>query len=206
MAPGLLAPFRTLDEASFPTAENLGGSPAGIQIKSAEGTALSNPTPYTTDLQSGSVLVSVQKSGRAALVDTPARTVSGCANAAVLVDYNNGVMRVANLTGVANAVRVKFGGQVYSVPAGVELIVASQPFTKSDLRPADGLARRNMQVLQGVDAAIAEFSVESSLEGSSLISGLLASSVKGEQRVHNKIARMAAVLNYVAGAEGFTKQ
>lgn len=206
IGPGLLAGFRTLSGEGFPAPENLKGTADYILLKWADDTVFTKPNLYSVSLTSGTVLVGVKKPSNIGMVVTPVGSVAIYANADVLVSFKDGVMRVANLDGIGDAIKVSFQGNVYAVPPGVEFVGANRPLTKVDLRPLDNLSRRNTQVIKGVDAAIIEFSVESSIEGSALIANLQNSNAGDkERRMLSDVSRMAAVLNHIAGAEGFTK-
>lgn len=204
--PGLLAGFHLMGADSFPTIDQLGGSPEFLEVKWTPDTIYQKPNLYSVNLDRGTVLVGVKKPSNTGLIVTPVGKVAIFSNADALVSFKDGVMRVANLDGLGDSARINFNGQVYSIPPGVEFIGANRPLTKVDLRPLDELARRNTQVIKDQNAAIVEFSVESSLEGSSLIAGLQSSTAGDkERRMLADVSRMAAVLNHIAGTEGFTK-
>lgn len=204
---GLLAGFHTLGAEAFPSLDQLGGSPEFLEVKWEEGSVFTKPNLYSVSLTSGTVLVGVKKPSNTGLIQTPIGSAAIYSNADALVTFKNGVLRVANLDGTGDHVRINFNGQVYAIPPGVEFVAAERPLTKTDLRPPDDkLLRRNMQVIKGQNAAIVEFSVESSIEGSVLIAQLQSSNATDkDRRMLTDVSRMAAVLNHVAGTEGFSK-
>jgi hypothetical protein len=205
-AAGLLAGFHTMGSDAFPAMEELGGSPEFLEVKWEEGSVFTKPNLYSVDLTSGAVLVGVKKPSNTGLIVTPIGSAAIFSNADALVTFKDGVLRVANLDGTGDHVRINFKGQVYSIPPGVEFVAANRPLTKKDLKPSDNLARRNVQVVKGQNAAIVEFSVESSMEGSLLIAKLQSSNATNkDRRMLSDVSRMAAVLNHVAGTEGFSK-
>ncbi len=205
--PGLLAGFHTMPESAFPKQEELGGSPEFIEVKWAPLSEFTKPNLYSVNLNAGQVLVGVKKPSNTGMIITPIGSVAIFSNSDVLVSYKGGVLRVSNLDGLGDTVRINFNGKVYSIPPGVEFVGSDKKLTRQDLHPGDNLARRNAQVIQGENAAIIEFSVESTLEGSNLVANLQTSSAGDkERRMLNDVSRMAAVLNHLAGTEGFSQQ
>jgi hypothetical protein len=179
---------------------------------------------FSIDLKSGSIIVSVRKPSDVALIHTPLGTASVHADGDVLVSYDDGVMRVSNLDGLGKNVLVQIHSESVSaaingkpatepltttplamaIAMGYEFISGDHKLGHAELRPADGIARRNFSFLNGGFAAVNEFSLESVLRTSGLIVDVdqALSGVK-ERRIVADMSKMAAVLNYMHGSEGF---
>ena len=133
----------------------------------------------------------------------------------VEVRYEEGTMRLINLSGLHQSVRVKFNKaafpeqneRVVSIAPGYELTLGDHKLHKAELKPADGYARRSFKVLENGHLAISQISVESVLKGSDLIASLnQTQSDKREHRILADMSKMAAVLNYINGSAGFETQ
>ncbi len=200
-------------------------SDSGIIVKFIKGSDYTRPSPATVDLTEGSLLISVRKPATLALISTPHGTVSIATNSDVIVRYQNGVLRVMNLTGLGESVKVKVhsaevsatvNGKAYSEPVknfaitlalkvGHELVSGDRPLTNRDLHPHDGIGRRQFALVEQNVMAVSEFSLESALNGADLLLDLQqATSGVKERRVLSDMAKMASVLNYLHGDGGYT--
>lgn len=125
------------------------------------------------------------------------------------VESRRQVLRVASLS---KSTMVKLDKGPFAGPAdptfkldpGYELVASNSKLTRADLRPPDGVGRRNSKVLEGGRIAISQFSLESLLNSSELIADMAqATTGTKEKRIVSDLSKMAAVLNYVNGTQGF---
>jgi hypothetical protein len=222
------------------------GDADGILVKARAKTRFSRPSLKSVQLEDGAVLVSVRKPCDIGLVTTPHASVSIATGADVIVEYREGVLRVFNLTGIGEAVKVQIhatsvSARLASNSAGIgssegeevaiaqqipgkidntdkaaptaftlalklshEIVFADRPLEATDLRPADGIARRGTCLLESNLLCVSEFSLESALSSCDMILDLQ-QAVSGvrERRVLSDMAKMASVLNFVNGSQGF---
>lgn len=168
----------------------------------------------------------MRRPSRLGLITTPQGVVSVAADSDVIVSYHEGIVRVLNLTGMNESVKMKVHHEMVqakvvtgtdsgqSAPAadppkplalaikvGNELIVGDRPLVKADLRPADGIGRRRFCLLESNYLAVNEFSLETVLTTSDMMVDLV-QKVDGlkERRLIGDLSKMAAVLNYLNGA------
>lgn len=196
----------------------------GIIVRAISGSDFERTSPSTVDLTEGALFISVRKPATVGLIHTPHGSVSIGADADVIVRYENGVLRVLNLTGLGENVKVKvhaaevsatvngksFGGPVRNEPialalkVGHEIVSADRDLTHRDLHPKDGIGRRQYALVESQVLAVNEFSLETALNSCDLIIDLQ-QKVSGakERRILGDMTKMAAVLNYMNGAEGF---
>jgi hypothetical protein len=183
-----------------------------ILVRGDEKAQWEKTSPVSVKLAVGSILVSVRRPSRFALIATPNGTVALDASGDALVSFNDGVLRVDNLSGRGIRCKVKIDGSVLggksqsvALAAGYEMVASTQGLTREDARPADGIARRGFSLLANGHMAVNEFSVESFLSSSAIIASIAGtSSDPKEHRILNDMSKMAAVLNYVNGAYGYT--
>lgn len=198
---------------TFPALEALKGSIDFIIIRPKEGTDWGKISPYAANLKSGSLLAGVRKPSQIGMVQTPLGKVAVFSNSDVLVTYINGTLRVMNLDGTGETVKVSLegsafdslsGGKVFVIKPGYELVASETPLTKSELRPGDGIARKTAQLIGNKHVAVNQFSLESVLKNSDLIANLeQAQSGAKEKRMFTDMSKMAGVLNQVHGGWGF---
>lgn len=169
-------------------------------------------SPAYIDFKGGEILVSVHKPATMGLVKTPLGMIAIAPNSEVILSMLNGVLRIINLDGVGRNVKIKLAEgpfaedtKVVSLKPGFELVVGNEKLTRKDIRPRDGLARRHFQLMAKGHLAISELSVASILESSSLLADLK-QSITGsqERRIIGDMSKMASVLNYMNGTQGFT--
>lgn len=205
-----------MQAGKFPATESLTGSGDGILVRSKPGSEFQKLSSYSVGLEAGQLLVSVRRPSRMALLVCGQLEVAVAADSDVLFTRENGIVRVANLTGLNDSVKVKLkeapeggtGATVFSVKPGYEFIIRTdRPLTRTDVRIADGIARRHFSFVENGHAAIAEISVESLLKDCDLIAQLdqEASGAK-EKRILTDMSKMAAVLNYVNGGAGYKSE
>lgn len=204
-----------IKENQFPQGTPKQDDPEGIVVKWLPESVFSKPQNNVVVLESGEILVSLKSPARHAAILTPFGKIALSANADVLVSYKDGVLRLKNMDGLGTKVMVKlfegsFAGAkpiLVSVAPGYEFIAADHKLNRFDLRPKDGIARRCVKLLEQGQIAISEFSAASAIAGSGVLLDLK-QSVNGakERRVLQDMTKMAAVLNYKLGANGFTSE
>ncbi|MBP9094610.1 hypothetical protein KBI23_26560 [bacterium] len=219
----------------FPSLDQLQQDEEGILVRSLENASFTRPSLASVKLESGSILVSVRRPSRLGVISTPQGDVSVSADSDVIVTYNDGLLRVLNLTGHGEAVKVKVHASNVSskiissapepkldtkpepshepivsqpvaiaVKVGHEIISSDHALTRADLHPQDGIGRRRFGFVESNVLAVSEFSLESVLTSSDLLVDLSqkTSGIK-ERRIMGDLSKMAAVLNYMNGQQGF---
>ena len=181
-------------------------------MKAAPQSEFQRPSRYAVELKSGCILVSVRRPTAMALISTPLAEVTVAADGDVAACYHEGILRVMNTDGRGDNVKIKLSGaaagaesgKIVAIRPGFELVTGDHVLQRSDLRPADGIARRQSKLLEQGYLAISQFSVQSFLNTSELVADLN-QSVSGskERRIVGDMSKMAAVLNYVNGSQGF---
>lgn len=197
----------------FPKESDLGGDAHWIMVRKEEGSEYNRPSPYTVDFKFGRILVGVKKPSNAALIYTPLGQVSVAANGDVLLSYKDGVLRVDNLDGTGQTVKVRLDKGTYaghvaqvSIAPGYEVTASEKTLTPHDLHPHDGVARRHFSTLQNGRFAVSEISVESAIHNVSAIVQMAQQSQGAQdRRMLSDMSKMAAVLNYMHGSDGFTE-
>ena len=137
------AGIHTLNHGAWPKPDDFKGSIAGILIRVQNGCEYSSADPHTITLTSGTLLASVRRPSLTTLVRTPVGDVSVSAGADVLISFNDGVMRVRNLNGRDNAVKIGYGIFVAAADIdGDERSVMNAGVTGSGKSPAASLIAR----------------------------------------------------------------
>lgn len=207
-----LAGIKTVE--GFPADDRVGSHNDFVRAEGEPGSEFHKLNSYTVDVQFGRVLVSVRKPTRLAFITSPLAKVSITGDADLLVTEDADTIRIINMTGRNESVKVKLnhsaaaaaGGKVIALAPGYEIIASKNVLKRSLIRVADGLARRNFKLLEDGSCAVCEISVESVLAGSSLVANFSRDREDLQKRVVSDISKMAAVLNYVHGSEGFVRE
>jgi hypothetical protein len=197
----------------FPSMDNLKGSLDFLLVQPQCGDDVFTKTSaYVANLTNGTLLCSVKKPSETGVVVTAIGDVAFTSNsdAFVVFDSANNVLRVRNVTGLSQRVKVKINkgplaGKIFLVEPGFELVVSDHDLSRGSLRPADGITRRGSRLIDGKYAAVSEYYVQSQLQSSALVSQMeqkQASDAKA-RRILTDMSRMAAVLNQVNGGQGF---
>lgn len=207
--------IRKIDDINFPRATPREEDPDGLLVKWRPDTKFTRPQNNIVKLVSGEILVSVKNPAKKGILNTPFGVVALEANAVVMASYENGILRIKNLDGIGQKIKIKlnegnFAHQkpiVVTVAPGYEFVAGDHTLNRRELRPKDGIARRFVKVLEQGQVAIGEFSLASALDNSSILVDLK-QSVSGvkERRVLSDMTKMAAVLNYQMGAQGFRSE
>ena len=205
--------IQMIADNQFPDANKISQSFDFITVLAKEGAQYTKPNSFTADLTSGDILVSVKSPSKIALVKTPLGSIAIGANGDVMVSYNNGVLRVLNFDGEGKAIKVQLDKGSLAGPAdptvvlacGYELIAGQEKMSRATLRPKDGIARRYQKVLENGHLAVSEFSIESALNSCDMLVDLQqkTNGLK-ERRILSDMSKMAAVLNYKNGSQGYT--
>ena len=218
-APGILVPSDTalngiqrIGGSEFPEGSKLKGSTSGITIKEKEANSYRKVNDFIVAMNQGQILMSVKNPSKTALVEHNFGSVAVSSNGDILMSQNDDLIRVMNLDGAAKVVKVQLNKGGFSsedptvaIAPGFELVVSKNKLTRSELRPKDGIARRNFRVLEDGRLAISEFSVESVMNSNDIIADLRQqTSGVAARRIVGDMSKMAAVLNYQTGTQGFT--
>ncbi len=208
-----LSGLMRVSDKDFPSSDRLVGSAEGIVLRYQEGARFERTSPLSVDLKSGEILLAVSRPSRLALVDTAIGEISLAADSAALVRQEGENLRVLNLDGRGKSVILRlnkgqFSGRcdlVFALAPGYEIVASTTRLSRRDLRPADGLARRNFCVFGEGLAAISEFSLESVLACSGIVATMNQKEAGGrDRRLLGDMSKMAAVLNYMNGSAGFS--
>lgn len=185
---------------------HIGGPIGGIVYHALAATDYTHPNPYTLNLKQGQLMASIRKPSQLMLISTPYGDIAVTSDGDVLVRFDNGVLRVMNLNSHGGHVEISLyigpfagpGDPMYQLAVGYELVAADRKLTRADLRPPDAIGRRGSRVFENGRVATSQFSLESVLDNSELISEMKQSAAgTKEQRILTDLSKMAAVLNVV---------
>lgn len=207
--------IQLVQDSQFPPQDKVQQNTDWITVMSSAGSVFTKLNNFTVDFKSGEILVSVKTPSKIAFIKTPFGDIAMNANSDALITMKDGVLHVFNFDGdgmnlIAKLDKGPFSGPAdptVTVAAGYELIASNDKISRADLRPKDGIARRFSKVLENGHLAVSEFSLESALNNCSLVTDLSqkVSGVK-ERRIISDMTKMAAVLNYKHGIEGFSTE
>jgi len=205
-----LGGLMNLSEGSFPK----GSDSDYLQVRGESNTVFHKDSPYAVTLESGKILASLRRPAHAGFINCQLMTVGLNGDADVLVSRTADGVRLLNISGRGETVKVKLDstvagdthGNVIALAPGYEFIVCRHQLKRSDIRIADGFARRQFKVLENGQSAICEVSVESVLGGSPIVAQMAQDNNDKERRILNDMSKMAAVLNYVNGTQGFENE
>lgn len=203
---------RGLPADKFPKPEDGKEKGEGILVKGTPQTDFERPSPISVKLDNGLVLVSVRRPSSSAFVETAFGTIAVSSNSDIFVSTKDGKLRVFNVDGRRETVKIELKDApfsdgkplVLSVLPGYEVVLSKRLLSRFDLRPGDGIARRHSKILENGHIAVSEFSLDSLLKSSELLADLTQSAANSrEQRLLGDMSKMAAVLNYMRGQDGF---
>jgi hypothetical protein len=205
--------IQRLDDKSFPRHEPKSDDDGGILVKWRPETIFVRPQNNIVKLTSGEVLISVKAPAKQANLITPIGKVALVANSDILASFEKGIFRVKNVDGCGLKVKIRLdNGPMFSVKPivvavapGYEFTAANHKLTRIEMKPRDGIARRFVKVLEQGQMSIGEFYLAGALASNELLVDLR-QSVNGlkERRIIADMSKMAAVLNYQMGTNGFT--
>lgn len=189
----------------------LQGDGKGILVKNLEGADFSKVSPCVVKLDDGSILVGVHKPTETGMVTTPLGDIAVSSNSAAILKFQNGVLRVMNMSACNAHLKARLDKDLFSegkqrivtIAPGCELVASDTKLGRSELRPDDGVSRRRCRVLETGQLAVNEFSSESVLQSTGLIAKMANSNESKERGLFKDLSKMAAVLNYVNGTQGF---
>lgn len=185
-----------------------------VLVRASAGTRYSKITPYTVQFDEGEALISVRKPTSLAFITFEHGQVALTPDSDILIKSVNGTVHITNFDGAGEAVKIKLNpssgrdedAKVIALARGYELIVSARVLKRNDIRIADGSARRHFKMLDGGTVAVCEISTESVLNSSAVVAQMVERNEGGkDHRILVDLSKMAAVLNYVNGTEGFTK-
>jgi hypothetical protein len=175
-----LSGIQLISDQSFPGDEKVGKNFDWITVLAKEGADFSKPNNYTANLKSGDVIVSVKNPSKLAFVKTPYGDIAVGANSDVMVTYNQGVLRILNFDGEGRVLKVKLNKGPFAGPSdptviiapGYELVASDKLITRAEMRPKDGIARRNGKTLDKGYMSICQFSLESAAHNVGMLMNL----------------------------------
>jgi hypothetical protein len=196
--------------SGFPSDDNSGNGDY-LLARGTEASLFHKESPCSVKVESGDVLVSMRRPTRLGFVTVTFGKLALTGDADVMVVASHDILRIVNLSGRGESVKVKLdrgpfeaqNANVIALAPGYELVACSHTLGRSDVRPADGFARRSFKILEGRKIAVCEISAESVLTSSALISQIAHTDSNKERRIVADMSKMAAVLNYINGTQGF---
>jgi hypothetical protein len=201
-------------DSRFPDKKSLKGSGEWILVRGEQESKFTRPNEYTAKLEQGTILVSVRRPSQVALVETPIGDVALHADGDVMLAWNDGVLRIFNISAIRSECKAKFENTVFgdsksrtvTIRTGYEVVAcADHKLGRAEMRPSDGVARRRAQLVADGHIGVSEFSVESMLQSSLTIAHIAAQHDPKDTRILGQMSKMAAVLNVVNSPYGYTK-
>jgi hypothetical protein len=130
--------------------------------------------------------------------------VSARKGALFALDRDVDVVRVRSLNGCGD-VRVSVLGQTVSLAAGHELTLTMQLPVEEQIKPADGIGRRDhstRKVYDRLHATVCDFSIVSAMSSAEPLCRMRNTSLAGERRVIERLIKAAAAVEAVTRAKG----
>lgn len=185
---------------------------AGVLLVPAHGSSV-RQTPTSIRVDHGKTLISPRQS-KGVMVETALGKLWVGRGASVIVSQERGVMRVKNLNGVGKVnvrlhdVRKAAGKNWIALAPGYEFVTNGTGLSANEVRPADGVARRNSTVSNDQSFSVSEVSLPSVIKSSPVVrearSRARANRGDGEAaEVVDEVVKMAAVLGVARGNNGF---
>lgn len=200
-------------ERQFPAPEDCNGDADHILVRAKDAeTKYHKLNPYTVKLDEGTVLVAVKRPSKLGLVETVVGKIALYSNGDVLVETKGDLLKIMNLDALGRNCRVNltaphfqsWKNHIFDLKPGYELIACSRPLTRAEMRPKDGLMRKQTRLVESDHLAISQFHLETALSRFDLIANLNREASSAlEKRVITDMSKMAAVLNAVEGYNGF---
>jgi len=207
-SPGALAGIKQI--ADFPTDVGREGKDF-LLVRGADNSRFEKTSSYSVKFLWGEVIASTRHPSRVGLVNFELGDIALSPDADVMLKRDGDVYRIVNFDGRGETVKIKLTGggadaqdaKVIALAPGYELVASSRTLKHTDIRIADGCARRHFKLLDDGHAAVCEISTESILTSSSLVANL--HKEDESRKLVGDMSKMAAVLNYVNGTDGYTK-
>jgi hypothetical protein len=185
-----------------------------LVVKFTDDSKFKKLATYAVEFESGEILASLHKPSRLGFVSFPLGKIALSADSDITIKKVGDVFHVVNCTGRNEGVKIKLmqgevgdqNDKVIALAPGYELIVGPHVLKRSDIRIADGCARRHFKMLDSGKIAVCEISTESMLNASAVVTQLNQKEVNKDGRILGSLSKMAAVLNYVNGTDGFTTE
>jgi hypothetical protein len=143
-----------------------------------------------------------------ALKNTTVRTGLGDVyakkGAVVSIVYENGMVRVAALSGPGD-VRVIAGGRTIALAPGQELLLADRQITSEESHPSDGVGRRNIthhDLGDGIVACISDISIVSMIQNAAHMRTLRKPASQAERAVLGQMIKTAAAIEHITRDRG----
>lgn len=212
-APPVIEGIAVLADKSFPAQVDSKQPADGILVRAKENTLMERPSPHSVKLNSGSILVSVRRPSRLGLITTPMGDVALSSDGEVVVSASEGIVHILNASARGSGCKIRLSPsdfekskkRTFAIQPGYEFTVGDRRLTRRDLRPTDGIARRRVQLFEEGKIALSEFSVHGLLANCALVANLQQKDNGAkERRILADLSKMAAVLNQVHGATGYT--
>jgi hypothetical protein len=205
---GLIA----LVDDMWPKAEAMEGPDEGILVEGDDASLFVKETGHSVKLDRGQILVAVRRPSHVALIKSPLANISLAADGDIMVTYDQGgLIRIMNISGRGTVCKIKLDPSIWagekqtllSIKPGFELVGSISKVTRPDIRPADGVARRGSKLIANGHIAVSGVSIQSVLGSNAIIAKLNQKDDKQDRRIIANMSKMAAVLNYVNGEEGY---
>lgn len=186
------------------------GESRQLEVRVGKDAQFKQTQPGVFELQAGQLLLSSGK--RSVPVTVKLRSghqVIVEKNADVLVSVDGDVVRVNNLTGVGNNVKVQLAADssekstVLSVDAGFEFVAKKFATQPADVRPDDGVARRNTVVADNGKFGISEVHAPTLIRRNDLLRSVFGAKGGSDKKVADNILKVAASIATVRGYDRF---
>ncbi|MBX9721707.1 MAG: hypothetical protein K2X81_09955, partial [Candidatus Obscuribacterales bacterium] len=165
------------------------------EIHMARGAEISGTSPGNYSIMRGTVMI---RGNQAITVNAPNCIITAPKDTAFIVSVARGITRLLDVVDPNNAIRMQVGKRIIALRSGSETDVVTDPKGRAQERVwADGLARRNVEVLfesDSIGIVQGEFSFVSALGGHPLMQELRESNDKKDQQLLSRIMKSAAAV------------
>lgn len=204
-----LAGIKTLSD--FPGDDRCKEGSDSLLVRVTAETVFQKTASYSAKFESGEMLAAARKPTRLAFVDFAYGRIALSPDSDIMIKNVGDVVHIVNFDGRGETVKIKLAessgseqnAKVIALAPGYELVVGNRVLKHHDVRIADGCARRHFKMLDNGKIAVCEISTESVLTRSAVVAELKPQEADKERRILADMSKMAAVLNYVNGTNGF---
>jgi hypothetical protein len=210
-APPLSDGIMVLADRQFPRETEGTTDHDSILVRARENTIMERGGDCAVTLKEGSILVSVRRPSKLGFIKTSLGDIALSADGELLVTANRGTVHILNASARGAGCKIRLAPQfagkknTFAIQPGYDFTVSEHRLSRAELRPSDGIARRRSQVFEDGRIALSEFSVSGLLRDCDLIASLQQKdSGNKERRILADLSKMAAVLNQVNGAMGYS--